>query len=61
VRENVTLVALVGLSLIALTVVIGGIILGLDGKTLDSALIAIGSGAAGAIGGLVTLKGTSPE
>lgn len=43
----------VGLAIIALTVVVGGIVLALDGRTLPEALVAIGSGAAGALGGIL--------
>jgi hypothetical protein len=55
-REKTMLAAVIGLTFVALAVVIGGIVLGLDGQTLDSALVAIGSGAAGAVGGAVALQ-----
>lgn len=43
----------VGLALIALAVVAGGIVLALDDRTIPDALVAIGSGAAGALGGIL--------
>lgn len=49
-RLNRNIVA-VGLVLVALTVVIGGIVLALGDRSLPGELIAIGSGAAGALGG----------
>lgn len=42
------------LGLLALAVVIGGIVLALNDKALPGELIAIGSAAAGAIGGILT-------
>jgi hypothetical protein len=49
------------LGLLALSVVIGGIILALDDKTLPGELIAIGSAAAGAVGGILSKTGDTSE
>lgn len=51
-RVTVRLVV-VGLAIIALSVVVGGIVLALDDRTIPEALVAIGSGAAGALGGIL--------
>lgn len=48
------------LGLLALSVVIGGIILALADKSLPGELIAIGSAAAGAVGGILSKTG-DPE
>ena len=45
------------LGLLALAVVVGGIILALDDKALPGELIAIGSAAAGAVGGILSKTG----
>lgn len=47
-------IALVILGLLALAVVIGGLFLTSDDKTLPDALLALGSVAVGAIAGIVT-------
>lgn len=56
--RNVT-IALIALALVALTVVIGGVALALNDKALPGELIAIGSGAAGAIAGVVAIRKTT--
>lgn len=45
------------LGLLALAVVLGGIVLALDDKALPGELIAIGSAAAGAVGGILSRTG----
>jgi hypothetical protein len=47
------------LGLLALSVVVGGIVLALDDKSLPGELIAIGSAAAGSIGGILAKTGTT--
>jgi hypothetical protein len=47
------------LGLLALAVVVGGILLALDDKALPGELIAIGSAAAGAVGGILSRTGDS--
>lgn len=47
------------LGLLALAVVVGGIVLALDDKALPGELIAIGSAAAGAVGGILSRTGPS--
>lgn len=49
------------LGLLALAVVVGGIILALDDKSLPGELIAIGSAAAGAVGGILSKTGDTSE
>lgn len=49
------------LGLLALAVVIGGIVLALDDKSLPGELIAIGSAAAGAVGGILSKTGDTSE
>lgn len=49
------------LGLLALSVVIGGIVLALDDKGLPGELIAIGSAAAGAVGGILSKTGDTSE
>ena len=49
------------LGLLALAVVVGGIVLALDDKTLPGELIAIGSAAAGAVGGILSKTGDAAE
>ena len=49
------------LGLLALSVVIGGIVLTLNDKDLSGELIAIGSAAAGAIAGILSKTGTDPQ
>lgn len=44
---------------LALAVVVGGIVLALNDKSLPGELIAIGSAAAGAVGGILSKTGTS--
>lgn len=51
-------IALICLGLTVLAVVCGGVYLAANGGTLPGELIAIGAGAAGAIGGAVAVKGT---
>jgi hypothetical protein len=52
-RDNI---ALIFLGLIALACVVGAIFLGADGKDVPESIIAIGAGAAGALGGVVTVN-----
>lgn len=49
------------LGLLALAVVVGGIVLALDDKSLPGELIAIGSAAAGAVGGILSKTGDTSE
>lgn len=49
------------LGLLALSVVVGGIILALSDKALPGELIAIGSAAAGAVGGILSKTGDTAE
>lgn len=51
-------IALVGLILTVLAVILGAVYLIAQGQELPDALIAIGAGAAGAIGGAIAVKGT---
>lgn len=46
---------------LALAVVIGGIVLALNDKSLPGELIAIGSAAAGAVGGILSKTSTGPQ
>lgn len=46
-----------GLSLVVLITVIGGIVLGLDGKEVPDMLTAVGSAAVGALAGLLIIPG----
>lgn len=48
--------ALLLLGLVALAVVVGGIILAIDDKTLPGELIAIGSASIGAVAGVVSVS-----
>lgn len=57
-QATVRLVILV-LGALALAVVIGGIVLALDDKSLPGELIAIGAAAAGAIGGILSKTGAA--
>lgn len=50
----------VGLALLALLVVAGGIVLALDDKEIPEALVAIGSGAAGALAALLARTTAGP-
>ncbi|MDZ7732189.1 MAG: hypothetical protein U5R31_02975 [Acidimicrobiia bacterium] len=50
-RRPTRTIAAVGLTLTVLAVVVGAILLALDDQQLPGELIAIGSGAAGALGG----------
>lgn len=52
-------IALLILGLIALAVVIGGLVLTNNDKTLPDALLALGSVAVGAIAGIITTKAIS--
>lgn len=49
------------LGLLALAVVVGGIVLALDDKSLPGELIAIGSAAAGAVGSILAKTGDTSE
>jgi hypothetical protein len=49
------------LGLLALAVVCGGILLALDDKSLPGELIAIGSAAAGAVGGILSRTGNETQ
>lgn len=57
-RVNLNLVAGL-LGLIAAIVVVGGIVLALSDKTIPEALVAIGSGAAGALASLLAATRSS--
>jgi drug/metabolite transporter (DMT)-like permease len=46
---------------LALAVVVGGIVLALNDKSLPGELIAIGSAAAGAVGGILSKTSTGPQ
>ena len=52
-------IALVILGLVAIAVVIGGIILQLDDKSLSEALVALGAGSVGAVAGIVAPRGAT--
>lgn len=56
-NENIVFASVILLGLVALATVIGGIWLASTGGTLPGEVIAIGAGAAGAIGGAVAMKG----
>ena len=58
-RPTVVLVVIISLAALAFAVVVGGIYLTAIDKSLPGELIAIGSAAAGAVGGI--LAKTSPE
>lgn len=49
------------LGLLALSVVVGGIVLAMSDKSLPGELIAIGSAAAGAVGGILSKTGDPQE
>lgn len=49
------------LGVLAFAVVVGGIVLALDDKSLPGELIAIGSAAAGAVGGILSRTGSDDD
>lgn len=53
-NQRTVLLVISVLGVLALAVVIGGIVLALDDKSLPGELIAIGSAAAGAVGGILS-------
>ena len=59
-RLTVRLVV-VGLALIALAVVVGGIVLAVGDRAIPGELVAIGSGAAGALGGILARTNEAGE
>jgi hypothetical protein len=59
-QSTVRIVILV-LAALALSVVIGGIVLALNDKSLPGELIAIGSAAAGAVGGILSKTSSGPQ
>lgn len=59
-RPTVVLIVVVVLGLLAFAVVVGGIYLTAIDKSLPGELIAIGSAAAGAVGGILAKTGPDP-
>lgn len=49
------------LGLLAVLVVVGGVVLTFDGKTIPDALIAIGSAAAGSLGTILARTSSEPH
>jgi hypothetical protein len=56
-NQRTVLLVIAVLGALALAVVVGGIVLALEDKSLPGELIAIGSAAAGAVGGILSKTG----